>query len=119
MKYIICFALFLAILALCAFFYGQSVSTDYLGYDEADYMYAASKGLCANYFDKNAIPFSTFVEQGLRKGLKREERTSLSDFMRRRDDITFYRHYHGPLYFYALSLSRSVLGKSEHFEIGS
>jgi hypothetical protein len=106
---LILFTVLTAVFFLC----GKGLSTDYFKYDEADYMYAASKGLYANYIDKNAIPFSTFIRQGLNKGLKKAERTSLSEFLRGSDDISFYRHYHGPLYFYVLSLSNRILGESE------
>ena len=76
-------------------------------------MYAASKGLYANYIDSNAIRFSSFVKLGLNKGLKREERTYLSQFMRDSGDITFYRHYHGPLYIYFLSFAHGLFEKNE------
>ena len=111
--YRIDFVFLFVILAVAFFLCGRGLTTDYFKYDAADYMYAASKGLYANYIDRNAIPFSTFIRKGLNKGLKKKERTSLSEFLRGSDDISFYRHYHGPLYFYVISLSNRILGESE------
>jgi Dolichyl-phosphate-mannose-protein mannosyltransferase len=97
-------AILLTLISLCAVLYGTVVPNNRYGYDEADYMYAASKGLYANYIDKNTIPFVEFVRIGLSKGFQAENRTSLSEFIRESGDIAFYRHHHGPLSLYALIL---------------
>lgn len=87
---------------------------DPYNYDEADYMYAAQKGLIANYLDANAIPIQTFIESGLNMGNDKTKRTDLSELIRNSDDITFYRHYHGPLYFYWLNVLHFIGCKDEN-----
>ncbi|MBN1130531.1 MAG: hypothetical protein JXA71_16180 [Chitinispirillaceae bacterium] len=77
-------------------------------YDEADYIHAADKGFTANYLDKGSIPMGTFVAKGLNAGFNRDKWGQLSTFIRQSDDITFYRHYHGPLYFYWLQAMKSL-----------
>lgn len=72
-------------------------------YDEADYMYAAEKGLLANYLDEGAISIGSFIEAGLAAGFDTTKWRELSRFIRSTDDITFYRHFHGPMYFYWLA----------------
>lgn len=89
-------------------------------YDEADYAYAASKGIAANYTDSPAISLADFVALGL---ANRDARTnvetqgkageSLSEYIRRNGDITFYRHFHPPLYFYGLSIAGKLSGFDE------
>lgn len=81
-------------------------------YDEADYAYAASRGLWANYLDKGAISTASFLTKG-RRGLDSANWSSLAEYIRSADDITFYRHYHGPLYFYPLSLGERFWGTQE------
>jgi hypothetical protein len=81
------------------------------GYDEADYSYAASRGILANYTDENALPFSTFIESGTSMGRDNAKRTELSELIRTSDDISFYRHYHGPLFYYWLSVIRGIDSK--------
>jgi hypothetical protein len=71
-------------------------------YDEADYMYAASLGWGANYTDTPAQALKDYVRIGLRRGADATEREALSDESRAGDDVNFYRHWHGPLYFYWL-----------------
>jgi hypothetical protein len=71
-------------------------------YDEADYMYAASLGLHANYADAPAQSLFDFVRIGMSKGKGAVERAEMSREIRRSDDVNFYRHWHGPLYFYWL-----------------
>ena len=75
-------------------------------------MYAASKGFSANYLDQGAIPVSAFLKQGV-AGLKASNWSALSEYIRSSGDITFYRHYHGPLQFYALLVVMSIAGKVE------
>ena len=76
-------------------------------YDEADYMFAASRGLRANYTDSPTMPIGEFVRTGLSRGRATGARTELSEQIRSSNDIVFYRHWHGPLYFYwLLSVSR-------------
>ena len=104
----------LLLLVVSVFIFGEIESQDYFGYDEADYMYAVSQGVIANYVDQHAISLISFVKQGFKKGMKKEETGSLSEFVRKSDDITFYRHYHGPLYFYSQAFSRFFFGSSEH-----
>lgn len=71
-------------------------------YDEADYMYAVSLGLRANYTDTPAQSLAGFVERGLDRGTDPAERAALSAEIRASDDVDFYRHWHGPMYFYWL-----------------
>ncbi len=71
-------------------------------YDEADYMFAASLGLRANYTDTPTMPIAEFVHTGLTRGRQAGSRSFLSQTIRASDDIVFYRHWHGPLYFYWL-----------------
>src|SRR4029079_6588105 len=87
---------------LAATFYSGVISSAPYTYDEADYMYAASRGFSANYLDRDVLPFSTFVELGWAALAHPEARFALSEFIRNSTDISFYRHYHGPLYFYWL-----------------
>ncbi len=82
---------------------------DVFGYDEADYMYAQSRGFLANYMDEPSLPIHTFIESGFAKGTSKQKRTELSELIRSSGDVPFYRHYHGPLYFYWLRLA-GVLG---------
>ena len=89
-------------IVLAATFYSGVISSAPYTYDEADYMYAASRGFSANYLDRDVLPFSTFVDRGWAALAHPEERFALSEFIRNSTDISFYRHYHGPLYFYWL-----------------
>jgi len=82
----------------------KTVSHDYFFFDEADYMYAVHQGVANNYLDRGAIPFGHFLKMGFSKGRHKGNNKDLSDYIRSSGDISFYRHYHGPLYFYWLSL---------------
>ncbi|HEX6047814.1 MAG TPA: glycosyltransferase family 39 protein [Gemmatimonadaceae bacterium] len=93
---------------------GPALPAGRFSYDEADYMYAVSKGFAANYLDRPTIPFTTFVKKGVEEGMRRQStRHSLSEYIRSTDDIAFYRHFHGPLYFYWLLLHAKLLGIEE------
>jgi len=82
-------------------------------YDEADYMYATRLGLSANFTDTPTMPLAEFLRTGLRRGSDKQQSAQLSEQIRGSDDIVFYRHWHGPLYFYWLTLL-SNLGAGEH-----
>lgn len=98
--------LILAIL-LAVFLYSarDRVSSGPYLYDEADYMYAASLGIPANAFDSPSRSILEFIKIGLDTlRSTRPSNTSLSQLARSGGDVTFYRHTHGPLYYYWLAL---------------
>ncbi|MBN1131222.1 MAG: hypothetical protein JXA71_19685 [Chitinispirillaceae bacterium] len=71
-------------------------------YDEADYRHAVNQGFLANYLDRGALSLRVFIAKGFKAGFNKEEWGRLSQFVRSSSEIAFYRHYHGPLYFYWL-----------------
>lgn len=80
-------------------------------YDEADYECAAGRGIAANWQDRGVLSIASFVAAGMKSGLRKSEWSALSQYIRSSSDIAFYRHYHGPLYFYWLRAA-SMLGFS-------
>ncbi len=106
-------ALLSVVMAVLVTFFTPDIPAARYGYDESDYMYAVSRGFFANYLDENSIPLSVFLAKGAGEGMQAETQQELSDFIRASDDITFYRHYHAPLYYYWLTLTGSLLGRSE------
>ncbi len=101
------------VMAVLVTFFIPNIPAAKYSYDESDYMYAVSRGFSANYLDENSIPLSVFLAKGSGEGIQAETPQELSDFIRASDDITFYRHYHAPLYYYWLTLTGSLLGRSE------
>ncbi len=95
------------LLAVFGVFAARAAASLPYGYDEADYVYAASQGLRANYLDSPSTPIAEFVRLGLEKGAHANQRATLSGHIRSRNDILFYRHWHGPLYYYWLSAMAS------------
>ncbi len=81
-------------------------------YDEADYMYAASRGLLANWSDTPALTLFEFVQIGLTRGSDPSQKGDLSVLLRDSGDMDGYRHWHGPLYYYGLALAPA--GSSEY-----
>jgi len=77
-------------------------------YDEADYMYAGTRGFLNNYLDRPSISTIDFVLEGLSMVRDRTKNSSKSKEIRSTGDITFYRHYHGPVYAYWLALCQSM-----------
>lgn len=71
-------------------------------YDEADYMYAASRGVAANYTDTPALSLAEFIRIGLNRVQTGSEPQGLSERIRKSGDLNFYRHLHGALYSYWL-----------------
>lgn len=74
-------------------------------YDESDYMHASSLGFWANCWDTPARSIWEFVRTGLHYGADERRRVDLSMHARSVDDVNFYRHWHGPLYTYFLTLA--------------
>jgi hypothetical protein len=71
-------------------------------YDEADYMYVSSLGFAANYTDTPTLPIIDFLRMGLDQGKQSAQRSALSESIRGANDVVYYRHFHGPLYFFGL-----------------
>src|SRR4051794_23277003 len=103
----------LLVMAAFASIFGKLVSTERFTYDESDYMYAVSKGFVASYIDRPSLSILDFVRTGIRSGLHSGERLNLSEYIRQQDDITFYRHFHAPLYFYCVDLIQNVASPTE------
>jgi Dolichyl-phosphate-mannose-protein mannosyltransferase len=104
-------AVFGLLLALFLLLITRRVSSEAYVYDEADYMYAASQGVAANWSDTPSMPITVFVRAGLHRD--RDGRKLLSESVRGGNDVLFYRHFHGPLFYYLL-IAVSHLGFSEH-----
>ena len=67
-------------------------------YDEADYMYAVTRGFVANITDTPTLSLPDLIRTGLNRGSDIRQWSGLSRMIRGLDDIVFYRHWHGPLY---------------------
>jgi len=102
-----------------AFLYAPVISDHPFGYDEADYMWAGKQGLWANYSSEHAISFVEFVRKGLELSHDSGKRQSLSEYIRSRGDIDFYRHYHGPMYVYWVALLHHAGVRGENVFRGS
>ncbi len=84
---------------VCAAF-ARTTSAAPFAYDEADYMYAGTRGFAANYLDRGSLAMTAYFEKGLALLHDQSQRQSLSRFVRSSEDLDFYRHYHGPMYAY-------------------
>ncbi len=71
-------------------------------YDEADYLYATSRGFVANWTDTPAFSTLELIRAGMDRGRNPGQRTGVSEWIRNSGDINSYRHWHGPLYYYLL-----------------
>ncbi|MGA7234883.1 MAG: glycosyltransferase family 39 protein [Bryobacteraceae bacterium] len=107
---------FLYLAAACALFlalFHDAASPAPFSYDEADYMMGAQLGVAANYLDTNAMSLPEFVDTGMKAQHKELSRKGLSELIRSRRDPVFYRHYHGPLNAYWLSITGAIVGNIE------
>lgn len=104
-------AVFASLLALFLLLITRNVSPEPYVYDEADYMYAASLGFAANWSDTPSMAIVDFVRAGIHRD--HDGRKGLSDRIRSGNDVLFYRHFHGPLFYYLL-VPASSFGLSEH-----
>jgi len=82
-------------------------------YDEADYMFAGTRGLLANFLDRPSQSLVEFITKG-RELTQNGQARSMSEYIRSTGDITFYRHYHGPVFAYWIAVLQSIGISSEH-----
>lgn len=106
----------LGVLALGAVLFwavsGRVVAYTY-GYDEADYLWIADKGIVAHWMESPSLTLSEFVRLGTSRGQDAAGRKQLSEMVRRNGYVDFYRHWHGPLYFYWLIASGTAALEGE------
>lgn len=107
-------ALVAACLAVFLFFTYRNISAAPFAYDEADYMYTATRGFVANYLDLPSYSFLEYLRIGLARGRDPAQKAALSRSVRTSGDVFFYRHAHGPVYFYWLN-AWSRWNTNEHF----
>ena len=89
------------------------ISRSPYAYDEADYMFAATMGMERNWLDIGSMPLNEFIAIGRRSGADASQQTSLSTLARSGSDPVVYRHWHGPLYFFWLTIP-AALHADEH-----
>jgi hypothetical protein len=94
------FVLTAGITALVCVSFARTTSRAPFGYDEADYMFAATQGFAANYLDRGSMGMGGYIEKGLALMHDKSQRQSMSQMVRNSGDLDFYRHYHGPMYAY-------------------
>jgi hypothetical protein len=104
--------LLVVLLGVCIAF-ARTTSDEPYAYDEADYMYASTRGFWANYSDEHAMSFIDFLRKGYELSRDKTQRATMSQYVRSTGDISFYRHYHGPMYAYWLSLGHAFGLRSE------
>ncbi len=108
--------LFMFIFSLHAF---PLLSSRLLTYDEADYAMAASKGVFANYIDRNSISFLSFVKKGL-SAFFFKKHALVAKEIRQKEDVAFYRHFHPPFFVYPACIFIKIFGEKElSYRLGS
>ncbi len=103
-KRVFLFSVLIATLAVVCGLFADTASDAPFGYDEADYMYAGTQGFTANYLDRNAMPLATYIRKGLELAHDKTLARKMSEDVRSSGDISFYRHYHGPVYAFWIAL---------------
>lgn len=111
MKHLAILAALIGPFLFCAHYYTSPAP---FSYDEADYMYAAGRGFQANYLDRPSLSFAEYVRAGLSQGRDPGQKSALSKSVRSSGDVFFYRHAHGPMYFYWL-MALSAWNTNESF----
>ena len=111
---IISLNLILVVLFCVIFFFANSLPEICLYEDEADYVYVVRKGFIANYMDSGTLPFTQFLKLGFSAITSQKSKTELSRIIRSADDISVYRHWHGPLYFYYLVTGKWIHKNQDH-----
>ena len=82
-------------------------------YDESDYMDAGERGFADNFLETPSNSIIGFYRIG-KEHASLDKRSSLSDLIRGSRDITFYRHFHGPIYFYWIALVSPLVHHAEY-----
>jgi hypothetical protein len=100
------FALVVVMVAAVCLLFAQVAPPQPFAYDESDYMYAGTQGVWANFTDRHSMSFYDFVVKGLETARDKSKRSDLSQYVRSLGDISFYRHYHGPVYAYWIGLGK-------------
>ncbi len=107
------FAGLLVIAAGFLFFFRAVPSPQPFTYDESDYMDAGERGLADNFLEQPSHSLLGFYRIGTEHATL-DKRSSLSDLIRGSRDITFYRHFHGPIYFYWIALVSPLVHHAEY-----
>lgn len=97
------FLFLILITGAVAFVYWGTITPVPFAYDEADYMWAGTRGFSANFLDRPSQSLVEFVQKGRELAHDSSRRQGMSEYVRSLDDVTFYRHYHGPVYAYWLA----------------
>jgi hypothetical protein len=105
---LVLFAVVLALLAVLSPHFAGVTSSIPFAYDEADYMYAGTRGFAANYLDSPSQSLPEFIRTGLELARDKTRRGGMSEYIRSLGDITFYRHFHGPIYAYWIAACKAV-----------
>jgi len=104
----VCALLLVVTIGIVVSLFRQTASSHPFFYDEADYMYAGTRGFVDNYLDRPSLSTVEFIRKGLELSRDRSQRSNMSQFVRSSGDITFYRHYHGPVYAYWIALGQAL-----------
>jgi hypothetical protein len=105
---LVLFGILLAALVVLSVKFAGVTSPVPFAYDEADYMYAGTRGFAANYLDQPSQSLPEFIRKGRELAGDKSRRTGMSEYIRGIGDITFYRHYHGPTYALWIAACRSL-----------
>src|SRR3989442_8962214 len=95
-------ALLLCAIVIAVLLARRAIPDAPFSYDESDYMYVASRGMWANWADSPSQSLADFLRAGLSQLRSGDQRGNLSERIRAIGDIHFYRHWHGPFYWYWL-----------------
>jgi 4-amino-4-deoxy-L-arabinose transferase-like glycosyltransferase len=105
---LVLFGLLLTMLVTVGIYFRSVTSHAPFAYDEADYMYAGTRGFVANFLDQPSQSLVEFVRKGMEFAPDKSQRVSMSEYIRSTGDITFYRHYHGPVYAYWIAICKAL-----------
>jgi len=107
------FAVLISVAAVFLFFFRSVPSPQPYLYDESDYMTAGDRGIVANFLERPSVSLLGFLHIGQNYS-SLGKRSNLSELIRGSRDITFYRHFHGPMYFYWIALVSPLVAHAEY-----